>query len=603
MTPWNAGVPDGIRTVTHRVDLCVVGGGMAGLCAAVAAARGGARVALMQERPLLGGNASSEIRMWVCGSHGKNNRETGIIEEINLENLYRNGTKNYHVWDGILFETARREPNIELLLNCSCCAAETRDGRIRSVTGWQMTTQQWHTVEADLFADCSGDSILAPLTGAAFRIGREDPAEFGEICTYAEGDRHTMGLSCLLQGRLTDHKIRFVAPEWATKITPEIAARRGVHMMSDRENFWYLELGGDRDSIGDTETLRDELVALAYGVWDYIKNSGTVENADYWDLEFLGFLPGKRESRRMTGAYLMTQGDVLSGGRFDDVVAYGGWPLDDHDPGGYFHPGAPNIEVRTPAPYGIPYRCLYSVNVENLFFAGRNVSMTHAAMSSTRVMATCAILGQAVGTAAAIACEEHLTPDGVYRNRLSLLQERLMEAGCFLPGLRRAISDVCRSASLTCEGDAVGLENLRNGADRNNRTYGDADEGATVPRGAAVTYRLPEAVRPELIHIAFDSDLNRETLPGSEFERYHSMRCNILPGAPVMHLPLTLPKTFTVRAVGTDGEEFLLYRGTDNRRPVVNLTVDRPVTAISLTVEETWYSEPENVHLFSFDFR
>ncbi len=593
-----------IRTLRHTVDFCVVGGGLAGICAAVSAARSGSRVLLMQERPVLGGNASSEIRMWACGAAGRDNRETGIIEEICMENLRRNGTKNYYIWDSILLETVQREPNITLLLNCSCCSAETVDGRIASVTGWQMTTQQWHTVEAPLFADCSGDSILAPLTGAAYRMGREDPAEFGEIAaTHSEADRCTMGLSCLLQGRVLDHPVSFTPPAWATKLTPEIISKRTPHIWSEKENFWYLELGGDRDSIADTEQVRDELVALAFGVWDYIKNSGEFARAEYWDLEFLGFLPGKRESRRMVGPVIMTQRDVLDGGRFPDVVGYGGWPLDDHHPGGFFHPGAPNIEVDTPAPYGIPYRCLYSVNVPNLFFAGRNVSMTHCAMSSTRVMATCATLGQAVGTAAGIAREFGLTPDGVFRERIGLLQQRLMEAGCFLPGLRRSLPERTMRAALSCNGPAEHLGNLRNGADRNNRTYGEAEQGATVRRGSTVTYRFSEPWKPGLIHIAFDSDLNRDTLPGSEFERYHSMRANILPDSPVMHLPLTLPRAFTLRGVDADGRELTLLRRTDNCLPVVNVVPDTALSELSLTIEETWLGEPEQVHLFSFDMR
>jgi 2-polyprenyl-6-methoxyphenol hydroxylase-like FAD-dependent oxidoreductase len=150
----------------HTADFCVVGGGLAGLCAAIAAGRPGAKTVLMHDRPVLGGNASSEIRMWVCGARGLNNRETGIIEEIELENLYRNPLQNFSIWDSILYEKARFEPNITLLLNCSCVDAVMEGDRIRSITGWQTTTQTWHTVEAELFADCSGDSILAPLAGA-----------------------------------------------------------------------------------------------------------------------------------------------------------------------------------------------------------------------------------------------------------------------------------------------------------------------------------------------------------------------------------------------------------------------------------------------------
>ena len=163
-----------LETRTLSADLCVVGGGMAGICAAIAAARNGAKTVLMQERPVLGGNASSEIRMWVCGAHGENNRETGIMEEIALENLRRNPTKNFHIWDTVLYDFVLREKNITLLLNCACMDAEVEEGdfphgrtrRICSVTGYQMTTQRFIKVEADYYADCSGDSILAPLTGA-----------------------------------------------------------------------------------------------------------------------------------------------------------------------------------------------------------------------------------------------------------------------------------------------------------------------------------------------------------------------------------------------------------------------------------------------------
>ena len=163
-----------LKKIQLSCDLCVVGGGMSGLCAAIAAAREGSRVVLMHERPVLGGNASSEIRMWICGARGENNRETGILEEIALENLYRNPTKSYAIWDTVLYDMVRREPNITLLLNCTCMDAEIeegafshgRDRRILSVTGYQMTTQQFYVVRAKLFSDCSGDSILAPLGGA-----------------------------------------------------------------------------------------------------------------------------------------------------------------------------------------------------------------------------------------------------------------------------------------------------------------------------------------------------------------------------------------------------------------------------------------------------
>ena len=169
-----------MRNQTHTVDLCVVGGGISGMIAAISAARHGIKVALVQDRPMLGGNASSEIRVPICGAQGANNRETGILEEIMLENSFHNPLSNYSIWDGILYGKVRFEPNITLLLNCTCNDIEMDGDRIRAVRGWQLTTETWHRVEAELFADCSGDSILALLSGAEFRIGREARREFGE---------------------------------------------------------------------------------------------------------------------------------------------------------------------------------------------------------------------------------------------------------------------------------------------------------------------------------------------------------------------------------------------------------------------------------------
>src|SRR5882757_5651987 len=179
-----------LPTIQHEFDVCVIGGGMSGLCAAIASARNGARTCLIHDRPVLGGNASSEVRMWICGAHGHGdgsqgthglqNKETGILEEIQLENCYRNPSLNYSIWDSVLYGKAFFQPNLTTLLNCSVFAAEMAGGQIASVTGWQLTTQTWHTVRAAQFIDCSGDSILAPLSGATFRTGRESRDEFNE---------------------------------------------------------------------------------------------------------------------------------------------------------------------------------------------------------------------------------------------------------------------------------------------------------------------------------------------------------------------------------------------------------------------------------------
>ena len=584
-----------LKTIEHEVEFCVVGGGRAGMCAAIAAARRGRRVALIQERPVLGGNASSEIRMWVCGAQGKCNRETGIIEEINLEAMYRNPYKLYPVWDSILYGKVTAEPNITLLLNTSVCDAEMADNKIQAVTAWQMTTQTFHRVRAKQFADCSGDSILAPLTGAAYRVGREAREEFGEKTSITVADKKTMGMSCLIQARKTDEDIAFIAPSWAKKLSDEDIARRTPHMENSGENFWYLELGGDRDSIGDTETVRDELVALAFGFWDYYKNSGKFPGAEKWQLDFLGFLPGKRESRRMEGPYIMHQGDVLSGGHFDDVVAYGGWPLDDHDPRGFYHLGAPNVwgEVGV---YGVPYRVLYSRNIENLFFAGRNVSMTHAAMSSARVMMTCAVLGQAVGAAAALALAHETTPAGVYLQHIDELQQSLLRDDCFIPYLTR------RTGAPTQAGKPYGCENtenLRNGLDRNHPLYCDGEQGVFCQVDSEIGYTFDAPCLVDKAHIVFDSDLDRVTLPGDSCEQYHSMRANVTPESPVMCVPKTLVRDYTLAWETADGKRKTVEI-TGNIRRMNEIPVGEAVTRISLIPHRLW-GESDEVHLFSFD--
>ena len=216
----------GFENILHNVDLCVIGAGPAGLCCAISAARHGTKVALMNDRSVVGGNASSEIRMWIRGAHGRDQRETGIVEELALANLYRNPTLNFSIWDSVTYEAVINEPNIDLILNCSCLDAEMNDGKIVSIKGWQTTTQTYHTVKAKIFADCSGDSVLAPLTGAEFRMGRESRDEFSEDIAPLITDSHTMGNSCLMQVRETEYEIPFKAPDWATKFTDETISHR-----------------------------------------------------------------------------------------------------------------------------------------------------------------------------------------------------------------------------------------------------------------------------------------------------------------------------------------------------------------------------------------
>jgi len=585
-----------LKTVLHQVDLCVIGGGLSGLCAAIAAARHGARVALIHERPMLGGNASSEIRMWVCGAHGRDNRETGIIEEILMENQYRNPDKNYSIWDSILYEKVRFEKNITLLLNCSCMDAEMNGDRIASVTGWQMTTQQFHKVEAALFADCSGDSILAPLTGAPYREGREARSEFGETIPPETTDSHTMGLSCMIQAEETDAPHPYIAPKWAEKITKDKLTHRMPDLSSPMENFWYLELGGTRDTINETEEIRDELLALAYGMWDYVKNDPEQRDKhENWRLNWVGILPGKRESRRYIGAYTMTENDVLAGGNFADEVAYGGWTMDDHHPAGFRTSEPPTIFHPAPSPYGIPYRCLYSDTIPNLMFAGRNISVTHAAMSSTRVMATCALLGQAVGTAAAIAIEKNCSPAAVSEKYTKLLQAMLQQDDCFLPHHKRAIAPLSLHATLS--GDGENLDALIDGIDRPRPDGEHAWTGA--PRDK-ITFTFSEPTTVRRIRLVLDSDLNRDTLPAPENSMSRPMFHNRPKCMQQSHVPTTMLKAYRITA-NTATEDARVLADESNNYQRLRLHEVNLENCLSITLEllETWGCG--TVRIFAFE--
>ncbi len=568
----------------HKAQFCVVGGGLAGLCAAVTAARHGVKTVLISDRPVLGGNASSEVRMWVCGAHGKNMRETGLLEEIMLDNLHRNPQRNWHVWDSILFEKAYLEPNLTLLLNCTCNDLTMDGHRIKSVRAWQLTTQTWHTIEADLFADCSGDSILAPLSGAEFRVGREARSEFDEDIEPQTADRKTMGMSCLLQARQTDRPQPYIPPKWAHVYKTDADMSNRSHNLGDSQNFWWIELGGEQDSIHDTEQIRDELLKIAFGVWDHIKNRGD-HKAGNWTLDWVGFLPGKRESRRYVGDVMMNQNDVRAEGKFKDLVAYGGWTMDDHAPGGFRYPGAPTIFHPAPSPFGIPYRSLYSRNIENLLCAGRNISVTHAALSATRVMATCATLGQAVGSAAAIASRDHLLPRGVYEHRLDELQQMLMDDDAYLPWHARAVSKLTRNAKLTAsEGNP---EPLRNGHDR---PIGDGDNGWSCALGGWAAYEFAKPERVGQVRLVFDSNLSRPE---------HNLPSQYKLDDKLCSVPSTIVKSFKIEAKSDSGEWTTVATVTDNFQRLVKLPLNVTTTAIRLVPESTWGAE--TAHVFGFE--
>lgn len=590
-----------MRQLEHEVDLCVVGGGISGMCAAISAARHGAKVALVNDRPVLGGNASSEVRMWICGAHGINMRETGLIEEINLENDYRNPSSNFSIWDSVLYGLAKYTGNLDLYLNCSINDAIMKDGKVVSVKGWQGTAETWHTFKAKIFMDCSGDSVLATLTGAEYRIGREARKEFGEDIEPEEADRKTMGMSCLLQARETPSPKTFIPPAWARKFLTDADLPQRGHGFTGLSNFWWIELGGEDDSIHDTEELRDKLLAITFGIWDHIKNHGD-HHAENWDLDWVGFLPGKRESRRYLGAHILTQNDIRDEGKFDDNVAYGGWSMDDHNPGGFNYPGAPTIFHPAPSPYGIPYRCLYSRNVPNLMFAGRNISATHAAISSTRVMATCGTMGQAAGTAAAIAIRENCMPADVYEKHIPELQQTLLDDDAFIPWKTRQVPKISLDAELTAS--INNPEPLRNGLDRPSK----AQDGSWIenswcgPKGAWIQYDFHSQQKLTEARIIFDSNLNR-TGKGSSYASFieKNILSNFSLDQPPRLAPHTIVKAFRLEAKQEDGSWETVFTTDNNYQRLVKVKLDCSASAIRLIPEETWGAD--DCAIFSFDVK
>ncbi|WP_166345348.1 FAD-dependent oxidoreductase [Phytoactinopolyspora limicola] len=432
-----------MRVTEHTSDVTVVGGGLAGVCAAIAAARAGARVALIQNRPVLGGNSSSEVRVWVCGATAAGRqryaRENGIVGELYLENQYRNPEGNPIFWDMVVLDAVRAEPNISLFLNTDVRIVEAdgpADARmIRSVTGWTMGSERQTRFVSPIFLDCTGDGLVGHLAGARYRIGREARAEFGESWAPEEADELLLGSTILFYTKDLGRPVEYVPPAIAKDITQTpIPERRIIRAGDNGAAYWWIEWGGEVDTVHDNERIRDELWSVIYGIWDYIKNSGKFD-ADTMTLEWVGTVPGKREYRRFIGDHVLTQNDIIDQRPFPDAVGYGGWSIDLHPPGGMYSAEGGAAQWYPDGTYDIPYRSLYSVNTDNLLFAGRNISASHVAFGSTRVMATCAVLGEAAGTAAALCAERGLTPRVLGTSAIDDLRRQLVRQDAALVGV------------------------------------------------------------------------------------------------------------------------------------------------------------------------
>lgn len=580
------------RKKTLQFDVAVVGGGLAGVCAAVAAARNGAKTVLIQDRPVLGGNASSEIRVNVNGvSHLKPKwlpeRETGIIEEILIENRFMNPQESYSVWDHVIYDFATRERNLEVMMNTQATGASMKGSTLQSAICWQSTTETEYAVNAPIYVDCSGDGLLAATAGALYRTGREAASEFNEKYAPEKADGWQMGASILLHGKDRGEPMPYTPPSFAIPYDPSQANDRKIRTFED--GYWWVELGSEYDIIADQETNRHKLMGYLHGVWDYIKNSGKYPESANYALEWVGSVPGKRESRRFIGDHILSERDLVEHRHFPDAVAYGGWSLDEHCPGGIENPDDPPsfFHYRFSKVYEIPFRSLYSKNISNLLFAGRNVSQTHIALSSTRVMATCALMGQAVGTGAALCVQKGVLPRELAKEHVGELQEQLLRDDAFIPNRpAKDPRDLARQAGVvfahpTRSGDAA---LLTDGVSR--------DENGTV-------HHWQSDGLPAEVQLEWENPVKLSRL---EIKCCTNLQCNIMmrKTAPKSHhtkeVPPELLKSLSAEA-RVDGKWVEIGSLDNNRTRLIKMDFEKvKTTAVRVRVKET-YGHP-TVKLF-----
>lgn len=437
-----------------QAELLIVGGGLAGVCAALAAARDGLDVVLIQDRPVLGGNASSEVRLWANGatSHmGNNNRwarEGGIMGEIMEENLWRNKEGNPVLFDMVLLDIVQAQPGVTLLLNTVVTDIEKSGRRLLSVQAFNAINQTRYQVSATQFIDASGDGVLGYQAGAAHRVGAESVEEFGEKMAPGENFGHKLGHSIYFYTKRTAQPVRFVAPSFALKEITAIPRYKRLSSELNGCDLWWLEWGGRLDTVHESETIKWELWKIVWGVWDYIKNSGEFPDADNLTIEWVGLIPGKRESRRFLGETMLCQQDIIEQRDHYDAVAYGGWSIDLHPADGVYSEHDGCRQFHSKGTYTIPFRALYSQSLDNLLLTGRLISATHVAFGSARVMCTCGVLGEVVGRAAALCQQQQITPAELAQpERVGQLQQHLLRQGAFIP--RHPLANPAREAYVT----------------------------------------------------------------------------------------------------------------------------------------------------------
>ena len=591
------------KVIDKKYGVVIIGGGLSGVCAALASARQGVSTAIIQARSVFGGNNSSEVRMHVCGANchaeKKDLAETGILMELQLLNKSVNPNNSFPMWDMVIWGKLKAEPHLDCYLNTVMDDAVMDGNRIKSVICRQSSTELIYNLEADVFVDATGHGTLGYYSGAEFRYGSESKNEFEEPDAPELENGYTMGNTILFHSTDMGENTPFVKPDWAYKFDEADLENRphGNVTWSHGENgveekydvssgYWWMELGGEsKNIIEETENLNDELFKSIFGVWDHIKNTPG-HNAENYAIDWIGSVPGIRESRRLVGAYILNENDILGNTFFDDGVAYGGWPIDVHPSKGFHHKGLPTRYINFPGHYSIPYRCFYSKNIENLMMAGRDISVSKLAMASTRVMGTCAVGGQAVGTAAALSVIHSLTPAELGKKNINELQQVLLKEDCYIPGVSNSDpADLAKTAKITASGYTEGNapENVVSGVARsigdNSHLWQSKDMS---DENAFLSLEFDKEKEISEVRITFDPDLNIEIMISQTKRRLDGM---------IKGMPPSLVKDFNITLL-RNNEIVYTKNITNNNERLCVTKMKTPVIADKVLIEiESTYGD------------
>ncbi|NLB91640.1 MAG: FAD-dependent oxidoreductase [Clostridiales bacterium] len=506
-----------------NTEIAIIGAGPAGVSAAIAAAKLGNQVVLIGNRPVLGGNSSSEIRVWTRGAVGGGNlyaEEMGVWGEVKLRALLLNPEANPVLWDDVLLEQVTKYPAIQLLLNTHITTInQDEDRRLTHIMGFQMGSEKQVQISAKYFIDATGDGTIGHLAKIPYVMGQEDCRAYGENLAPEKEGTDTFGNTIFFYTKKEEKPIHYTAPDFAyTMEETERLLGGGGRVVNEHMNgcdYWWFETGGTKDTIKDAQDIAFELRRLVLGVWNYIKNSGKYQ-AEKLTLSWIGSIPGKRESRRMITQTVLTQQDILEQKTFKDAAFYGGWYMDFHPSDG-IHAIEESCEQIPVQVYSIPLGTLYNPLVENLLFAGRNIGVSHVAFSSTRIMNTCALSGQAAATLASYCIAHHAKPETLKEEQYREIQQILLREDMLLPGIKNQdLKDLTVKAVLsTEEGCITAVEEEKDSRDVTEQTF------VVAPFGGGKTAFLFEATEEtSLTYNCYWSLLPSRAALGKELEGF-----------------------------------------------------------------------------------